>query len=71
MYGHGLLLGVTVHEFMLISICQCLCNIMGVSWVSWFYRVRGLNGFIGFMESSVSWFHEVNDFMGSMESRFL
>ena len=25
-------LGVTVHQFMLISICKCLCNIMGVSW---------------------------------------
>ena len=23
---NGLLLGVTVHEFMLISICQCLCH---------------------------------------------
>ena len=28
----GLLLGVTVHEFMLISICQCLCHLMIVSW---------------------------------------
>ena len=27
----GLLLGVTVHEFMLISICQCLCHLMIVS----------------------------------------
>ena len=27
----GLQLGVAVHEFMLISICQCLCHIMKVS----------------------------------------
>ena len=47
-------LGVTVHEFMLISICQCLCHIMKVSWSqgfigimdSWFHRFRGVNGFI-------------------------
>ena len=36
----GLLLGVTVHEFMLISICKCLCNIM-------------VHGFIGFVVSLV------------------
>ena len=35
-----LLLGVTVHEFMLINICQCLCHIMKVSWS---------HGFIGFV----------------------
>ena len=50
-------LGVTVHEFMLISICQCLCHKMIVSWshgfkglmvsmVSWFHRFRGVNGFM-------------------------
>ena len=50
-------LGVTVHELMLISICQCLCHIMIVSWshgfkglmvsmVSWFHRFRGVNGFM-------------------------
>ena len=50
-------LGVTVHEFMLISICQCLCHLMIVSWshvfvgfvvsvVSWFHRFRGVNGFM-------------------------
>ena len=38
-------LGVTVHEFMLISICQCLCHIMKVSWS---------HGFIGFLVSMVS-----------------
>ena len=50
-------LGVTVHEFMLISICQCLCHIMKVSWSQ---------GFIGFVVSIVSWFHKfrgVNGFM--------
>ena len=58
-------LGVTVHEFMLISICQCLCHIMIVSWShgfmcfvvsmdTWFHRFRGFNGFI---VSCVSWFH--------------
>ena len=36
----GLQLGVTVHEFILISICQCLCHIMKVSWF------RGVNGFM-------------------------
>ena len=52
-----LLLGVTVYEFMLISICQCLCHLMIVSWshvfigfvvsvVSWFHRFRGVNGFM-------------------------
>ena len=41
----GLLLGVTVHEFMLISMCQCLCHIMKVSWS---------HGFIGFLVSMVS-----------------
>ena len=41
----GLLLGVTVHEFMLISICQCLCHIMIVSWS---------HGFIGLVVSVVS-----------------
>ena len=35
-YLNRLLLGVTVHEFMLTSICQCLCHIMKVS------RGRGL-----------------------------
>ena len=40
-----LLLGVTVHEFMLISICQCLCHIMIVSWS---------HGFIGLVVSVVS-----------------
>ena len=53
----GLQLGVTVHEFMLISICQCLSHLMIVSWshvfigfvvsvVSWFHRFRGVNSFI-------------------------
>ena len=50
----GLLLGVTVHEFMLISICQCLCHIIIVSWshgfivscVSWFHRFSGVNSFM-------------------------
>ena len=41
----GLQLGVTVHEFMLISICQCLCHIMKVSWN---------HGFIGFVVSMAS-----------------
>ena len=52
-------LGVTVHEFMLISICQCLCHIMIVSWS---------HGFKGLMVSMVSWFHRfrgVNSFMVS------
>ena len=63
--GVELQLGVTLHEFMLISICQCLCHIMKVSsshgficlLVSkdlWFHRFRGVNGFIN---SCVSWFH--------------
>ena len=43
--GFRLQLGVTVHEFMLISICQCLCYIMKVSWN---------HGFIGFLVSMVS-----------------
>ena len=54
---YGLQLGVTVHEFMLISICLCLCHLMIVSWshvfigfvvsvVSWFHRFRGVNSFI-------------------------
>ena len=69
-------LGVTVHEFMLISICQCLYHIMKVSWshgfigfvvsiVSSFHRFRGVSGFI---VSCVSWFHRfrgVNSFMVS------
>ena len=38
-------LGVTVHQFMLISICQCLCHIMIVSWS---------HGFIGLVVSVVS-----------------
>ena len=52
-------LGVTVHEFMLISICQCLCHLMIVSWS---------HGFIGFVVSVVSWFHRfrgVNSFIVS------
>ena len=40
-----LLLGVTMHEFMLISICQCLSHIMIVSWS---------HGFIGLVVSVVS-----------------
>ena len=55
----GLQLGVTVHEFMLISICKCLCHIMIVSWS---------HGFKGLMVSMVSWFHRfrgVNSFMVS------
>ena len=32
-------LGVTVHEFMLISICQCLCHTMKVSWSHGFIRI--------------------------------
>ena len=40
-----LLLGVTVYEFMLISICQCLCHLMIVSWS---------HGFISFVVSVVS-----------------
>ena len=54
-----LLLGVTVHEFMLISICKSLCHIMIVSWS---------HGFIGLVVSIVSWFHRfrgVNSFMVS------
>ena len=43
--GFRLQLGVAVHEFMLISICQCLCHIMKVSWN---------HGFIGFLVSMVS-----------------
>ena len=57
--NNGLQLGVTVHEFMLISICQCLCHIMIVSWS---------HGFKGLMVSMVSWFHRfggVNSFMVS------
>ena len=70
----GLLLGVTVHEFMLISICQCLCHIMIVSWSHGFigyamscndHRVHGVNGFIGFVVSMVLWFHRVRGFMVS------
>ena len=38
-------LGVMVHKFMLISICQCVCHIMKVSWT---------HGFIGFLVSVVS-----------------
>ena len=52
-------LGVTVHEFMLISICQCLCHLMIVSWS---------HVFVGFVVSVVSWFHRfrgVNSFMVS------
>ena len=44
-HRNGLLLGVTVHEFMLISVCQCLCHIMIVSWS---------HGFIGLEVSVVS-----------------
>ena len=58
-YAGRLQLGVTVHEFMLISICQCLCHIMIVSWS---------HGFKGLMVSMVSWFHRfrgVNSFMVS------
>ena len=74
-----LLLGVTVHEFMLISICQCLCHIMIVSWshgfiglvvsvVSYFHVFRG---FIGLVVLIVSWFHRfrgVNGFIVSWVS---
>ena len=42
---HRLLLGVTVHEFMLISICQCLSYNESVMEL-WFHRFRGVNGFI-------------------------
>ena len=55
----GLQLGVTVHEFMLISICQCLCHIMKVSWS---------HGFIGFLVSMVSWFHVFRGVNGYMVS---
>ena len=60
----GLQLGVTVHEFMLISICQCLCHNDSIM-ESWFHRSRGVSGFI---VSCVSWFHRfsgVNRFMVS------
>ena len=74
-----LLLGVTVHEFMLNSICQCLCHIMIVSWshgfiglvvsvVSWFPKFRGVNGFMCLVVSMDTWFHRfrgVNGFMVS------
>ena len=59
---NGLLLGVTVHEFMLISVWQCLCHIMKVSWS------HSFNGVNGFMVSKVSWFHRfrgVNGFIVS------
>ena len=51
--GKRLLLGVTVDEFMLISICRCLCHIMivympWVSWCQWFHI------FMGFLVSMVS-----------------
>ena len=61
---HWLLLGVTVHKFMLISICQCLCHNDSIM-ESWFHRSRGVSGFI---VSCVSWFHRfsgVNSFMVS------
>ena len=51
-----------MHEFMLISICQCLSHIMKVTRSLWFH------GFIGFVVSMVSWFHSfrgVNGFMVS------
>ena len=59
-----LLLGVTVHEFILISICQCLCQNDSIM-ESWFHRSRGVSGFV---VSCVSWFHRfsgVNSFMVS------
>ena len=57
-----LLLGVTVHEFMLISICQCLCHIMKVSWS------HSFNGVNGFMVSRSQWFHSFMCFVVSMVS---
>ena len=39
-----------------------------MSMVSWFYRFRGVKGFIGFVVSIVSWFHRfrgVNGFIVS------
>ena len=55
-YKNGLLLGVTVHEFMLISICQCLCHIMIVSWSHDFigYAMSYNDSIIGFVVSMVS-----------------
>ena len=68
-----------VHEFMLISICQCLCHIMKVSLSHSFNVVNGFivscvswcqwfHGVIGFAVSMVSWCHRfrgVNGFMVS------
>ena len=61
-YKNGLLLGVTVHEFMLISICQCLCHIMIVSWSHGFigYAMSYNDSIIGFVVSIVLWFHKVH-----------
>ena len=72
-YIHRLLLGVTVHEFMLISMCQCLCHIMIVSWSHGFMCFvvsmdTWFRGVYGFIVSCVSWFHRfrgVNGFMVS------
>ena len=60
-----LLLGVTVHEFMLISICQYLCHIMKVSWSHSFI---GVNGFIVSCVSWCQWFHGIIGFAVSMVS---
>ena len=71
-----LLLGVTVHEFMLISICQCLYHIMIVSWSHSFigYAMSYNDSIIGFAVSIVLWFHRVhgvNGFMGFVVSMVL
>ena len=52
-------LDVTVHEFMLISICQCLCHLVIVSWS---------HVFVGFVVSVVSWFHRFRGVYGFMVS---
>ena len=59
-YLFRLLLGVTVHEFMLISICQCLCHNDSIM-ESWFHRSRGVSGFV---VSCVSWFHRFSGVNG-------
>ena len=69
---YWLLLGVTVHEFMLISIC----HIMIVSWSHGFigYAMSYNDSIIGFVVSIVLWFHRVhgvNGFMGFVVSMVL
>ena len=61
---------------MLISICQCLCHIMIVSWRPGFigYAMSYNDSIIGFVVSIVLWFHRVhgvNGFMGFVVSMVL